>query len=367
MIRAGVFIGVDKTGDLQRLNDAAAGARRMHGWALDQGMTDLTHAKLITDADGQTVAPERIYDAIKELIDDPGVDQLVLYFAGHGVNINRGEQWLLTEAPVRASAAVNVAGSVELARYCGIQHVVVISDACRTAPEGIQAQNVRGLDVFPNEAASDRAKPVDLFFACFLGRTAAELKDPAVVAGNYTALYTSALLEALSGAHPDLLERATTPGDSSSYIRPRRLQSYLEQEIPRRVRAMRLQQKVNQNPDAIITSDESRLSRVEAPAGPRGRPMPEAHPPASPSLRSVTGRLVRSAVAGDPAVLDRELAQARTTPVAGAEQLARTVDRIATPFGPGRVEDPVRHQGPRRPHRGLPYAARHRRSAHARG
>ena len=213
MIRAGVFIGVDKTGNLQKLNDAADGARRMHEWAIKQGMADRTHAKLITDAGGNRVNPDLIYDATKELIDGPGVDQLILYFAGHGVNISRGEYWLLTDAPGNSNAAVNVQGSVELARYCGIQHVVIISDACRVAPEGIQAQSVRGSNVFPNDAASDRAKPVDQFFACLLGRTAVELKDPAIAAGNYSALYTTALLAALSGEVPDLLESGQSADD----------------------------------------------------------------------------------------------------------------------------------------------------------
>ncbi len=91
VIRAGIFIGVDKTGNLQQLSDAARGARRMYEWALTQGMADQTHAKLITDADNNKVDPDLIYDAIKEIIDGPGVDQLIVYFAGHGVNIHRTE------------------------------------------------------------------------------------------------------------------------------------------------------------------------------------------------------------------------------------------------------------------------------------
>ena len=151
MRRAGVFVGVDRTGQLQTLNDAAAGAERMHQWSLGQGMSDGSQAILLTDRGGKKVTPDMIFDAIKSMIDGPGVDQLLVYFAGHGVNINRSEHWLLSDAPVRTSAAVNVAGSVDLARYCGIPYVVFISDACRSAPEGIQAQNVRGVDVFPND------------------------------------------------------------------------------------------------------------------------------------------------------------------------------------------------------------------------
>ena len=283
MIRTGVFIGVDRTGQLQQLSDAAAGARRMYDWAVAQGMPPTTHAKLITDEGGARVDPDQIYDAIAAIVNGPGADQLLLYFAGHGVNISRNEYWLLTDAPVRTSAAVNVSGSVELARYCGIQHVVVISDACRVAPDGIQAQSVRGEEVFPNIGASDRAKPVDQFFACFLGKTAAELKDPTAAAGNYSALYTNAMLDALHGKRIEILEPSETAGDACRYVRPRALENWLEEEIPRRVKALKLEKKVNQNPDAIITSDKSWVARIEEVALRAAAAAPPPHPPPPPA------------------------------------------------------------------------------------
>jgi hypothetical protein len=335
MIRAGVFIGVDKTGGLQKLHDAADGARRMYEWALAQGITDQTHAKLITDVDGSKVDPDQIYDAIKEIIDGAGADQLIVYFAGHGVNISRSEQWLLTDAPVRTSAAVNVSGSVELARYCGIQHVVIISDACRVAPEGIQAQTVRGIDIFPNDGAGDRARPVDQFFACYLGRTAAEIKDPAVAASTYSALYTSALLDALKGSSVDALEPSDVVGENCHYVRPRKLEAYLEREIPSRVKKLKLLGKVNQNPDAIITSDGSWLSRIDVPIAQR-RARPTAVP--STDLRSISQQLVRAAVAGGPSELTTEIEQVRSASTAGGEQLVGSVEAIATPFGPDHFE-----------------------------
>src|SRR5262245_41488106 len=128
MVRAGIFIGVDKSGDLQKLNDAAAGAKSMYEWALKQGMADKTHAKLITDDDGKKVEPEAIADAVQDICGGAGVDQLIVYFAGHGINIH-GDRWLLSDAPVKSYAAVNLIGSVELARLCGVPHVVIISDA----------------------------------------------------------------------------------------------------------------------------------------------------------------------------------------------------------------------------------------------
>ena len=213
MVRAGIFIGVDKTGDLDKLQDAASGAKRMFEWAVKQGLPPETHARLITDADGSKIGPDQIYDAIEKIINDlhvkgPGLDQLIVYFAGHGVNINRSEHWLLSDAPVKPSAAVNVSGSVELARYCGIRHVVFISDACRVAPVGIQVQNVRGVDVFPNLGDGYRAKPVDQFYACLLGNTAAEIKDQKTAAQEYQALYTNVMLEALKGIYPEAWERS---------------------------------------------------------------------------------------------------------------------------------------------------------------
>jgi hypothetical protein len=333
MVRAGIFIGVNKTGNLQTLRDAASGAQRMHAWALSQGMTDGTHAKLITDTRYEKVHPDLIYDAIKELTDGPGVDQLFVYFAGHGVNINRSEQWLLTDAPVRTSAAVNVSGSVELARYCGIGHVVIISDACRVAPEGIQAQNVRGVDIFPNDAAGDRAKPVDQFYACVLGRTAAEIKDPALAASSFSAVYTNAVLDALSGARPDVLDASATAGDDALYVRPVKLQAYLERDVPARVRDMGLAAKVNQNPDAILTVHSNWLARLKPRAVHATRDRQSIAPARSPdTLRTVSDRLLCSAIEDGRKELNRELWKAKLVNVPGAEQLAGSVEQIATPW-----------------------------------
>lgn len=347
MIRAGVFIGVDQTGELHKLNDAAAGARRMYEWALKQGMADKTHAKLITDEGGAKVTPDRICDAINEVIDGPGADQLIVYYAGHGVHNMRSERWLLTDAPRNTGAAVNVAGSVEAARYCGgVQHVVIISDACRVAPAGIAAANVSGTEIFPNETVSDTATPVDQFFACGPGKAAVEVKDPKVAADNYNALYTGVLLEALDGSRPDVLEPAAEGGGQVYYVRTRRLESYLRREVPQRVKALNLQHKVNQNPDSIITSDQSWLSRLDVPVVPPGGiprgglppPPPPDTTPRGGNLRSISQEVVRSAAEGDRQTLRQQLEDAKYSPVAGADLFAETVERVEKPFGPDHFE-----------------------------
>jgi hypothetical protein len=353
MRRAGVFIGVDRTGQLQTLNDAAAGAERMHQWALGQGMSDGTQAVLLTDRGGKKVTPDMIFDAIKSVIDGPGVDHLLVYFAGHGVNINRSEHWLLSDAPVKGNAAVNVAGSVDQARYSGIPYVVFVSDACRTAPDGIQAQNVRGVDVFPNEAGSDRAQPVDQFFACRLGKTAAEVRDPAAAANGFLALYTTAFLDAISGQAPGLLEPSTEAGDMARYIKPARLRDYLDTEIPRRIVASNLVGRVNQSPDAIVLAHTNWLSRVDQAAevaavptrsSRRAQPgigmgAPAAAPamaPPPPAPGATMRELVRVAVTDSSTALTTAISSASAVP--GVAEMAATAAKVAAPFGPDRHE-----------------------------
>jgi hypothetical protein len=170
MQRAAVIIGVNKSGNLPVLQAAVASAREVEQWAVQQKFSDVT---VITD-EAAPVTLQRIKDAVKAVVDKGTVDQLLVYFSGHGVNIRYGEYWLLTDAPLDSQAAVNVDGSVTLARQAGIPHVVMVSDACRTAADGTQAQGVTG-EIFPNKPIIGPERAVDLFFATMLGAPALEL------------------------------------------------------------------------------------------------------------------------------------------------------------------------------------------------
>ncbi len=353
MARAGIFIGVDRTGGLQKLNDAAAGARRMYEWGVAQGL-DTGRSRLITDAGGAKVRPDDIQDAVEAAIAGAGVEQLIVYFAGHGVNINRSEQWLLSDAPERTSAAVNVAGSVELARYSGVPYVVFISDACRVAAEGIQAQNVRGVDIFPNEEGSERAQPVDQFFACVLGRTAAEIKDPAAAADSFEAIYTEVLLEALRGKNGDVLESAAD--GKRRYVKPAKLRDHLAKTVPQRIAARGLAARVNQSPDAIVTAHENWLASFaiegvrhaggEAPGDGDGFPgtggqLGVAPPPAAAQPREVTkalDRLMQVAMHRPASALNIEFENFLAQALPGAGEILSTTERVAAPFGPDHHE-----------------------------
>ncbi len=292
MSRAAVLIGVNRTGGLPVLNDAASGARSMERWALAQGLAP--RRVLVFTDEQQPVEIGAIKRAIRTLVDSGAIEQLIVYFAGHGVNIRYGEYWLLSDAPVDPSAAVNVEGSIVLARRSGIPHVVFISDACRTAAEGIQAQGVTGSEIFPNDPVPGPEQAVDVFFATTLGRPALEVKDPAAASASFHAVYTQALLDAVSGRLPAAVKEAERDGRRLQLVRPRPLKSCLLDELPRRLAALALPLAVDQVPDARITSDDDawlaqldslpaalEAARAAHPGGPGAAP--SAEPSAGPS------------------------------------------------------------------------------------
>src|SRR3954468_6139377 len=156
LTRAAVIIAVRNAGDLPELQAALDGAKAMQKWAKAHFESVVT----ITD-EKKPVTASQIKKAVGKIVDAGAYDQLLIYFAGHGVNLSYSEYWLLSKAPKDTQEAVNVAGSTILAKRCGIPPVGLISGACRTAPEGIRAQAVRGSEIFPNQAQPGTQKAVD--------------------------------------------------------------------------------------------------------------------------------------------------------------------------------------------------------------
>src|SRR5688572_3895265 len=112
MQRGAILIGVSKTGSLPELQAVERGVHAMQQWAAsqkDHGMNP-EHVKVITDAKGPITASD-ITKVVRELVNLRVLDQLVVYFAGHGVNNGYSEYWLLSDAPDDPQAAINVDGS----------------------------------------------------------------------------------------------------------------------------------------------------------------------------------------------------------------------------------------------------------------
>jgi hypothetical protein len=320
--RAALLIGVDKAGDLQPLQDAAAGARKMEEWARGQGIPTV---EVLTDEAGPVDIGD-VKRAIQRIIELGSVSHLLVYFAGHGVNANYSEMLLLSDAPGDPQAAINVRGTVELARDGGrIPYVVLISDACRTAATGIRFQRVKGSEIFRNDEVGGGSRTVDQFFACRLGSPANEVRaDPTA---SYRAIYTSTLLTALRG------DRPVVPADAR-YIRPRPLRDFLAREMERLINDDNLP--VDQEPDAVLASDD------DAWVGelPPGRPAPgrrSAAPPGPTQRVSPRARLTHSLLGplllGDVETF-RSLRGQAEAGHPSVSSFSRAVASDAEPFGP---------------------------------
>jgi hypothetical protein len=332
MKRAAVLIGVDRSGGgLPELHDAAAGAQRMAQWAQEQGLDPVT---VLTDERGGPVAVADIKRALKAITDPGTIDQLIVYFAGHGVNIGYAEYWLLSGAPDDPQEAVNVNGSVALAQQGSVRHVVFISDACRTAAAGIQGQAVTGSQIFPNTGSGGLEKPVDQFYACLLGRPAHEIADKDASAGDYTALYTEVLTAALWG---------DAQGEDG-YVRPRPLRTYLHDHVLERIKDKGMQFKLIQEPDARIASDpEAWLAKLaaHAPEPPEPEP-PEPEPPEPEAPQPDAGgrptgvltNLLTPMLAADTPGFEAAL----TAAVDAHPQIVRTIQANTQTFGPSHFE-----------------------------
>jgi hypothetical protein len=80
--RAAVVIGVNQAGDLPPLNGAVSGAAMVGDWLSKEGF----EVTLITDEDQQQrpVTRVQIFNAIRALVSRGTLEQLVIYFSGHG-------------------------------------------------------------------------------------------------------------------------------------------------------------------------------------------------------------------------------------------------------------------------------------------
>lgn len=250
-----VAIGVDKTASaFPRLNAASLGAQQMADWASQR---NISHT-LLTDQGDSKVRFADVYDAIHQFVQEGVYDQLIIYFSGHGVLIAPDcETWLLSGAPDNPNEAINVAGSIANARTCGIEHIVVYSDACRSIPSQWRSAMLTPGTVFPVHQPRAPAPEVDAFYATLPGNPAYEL-PPDQASEAYRGLLTSCLIKALDGQIADVIVDQQT----HRVVPARPLKLYLTQAIP--AEAAKVSIKLSQSPDARVESAlPKHLSQLE--------------------------------------------------------------------------------------------------------
>lgn len=249
MKRALVAIGVDKTASpiFQPLRAAAAGAKEVKRWSDAQGFD----STLLTDETG-SVSVSDVFNAINKYVAAAIYEQIIVYFSGHGVLLSPYvETWLLSGAIANPNEAINLVGSIQAARTCGIPHVVFISDACRSLPQNFMVGSISPGTVFPTLIPRPPRPNVDVFYAAMPGSVALEL-PPDQAISQYRGLFTDCMLKGLGGIPRTLIETVQGDAGVKHVVAPRPLQAYLEQAIPKAAAAVSI--KLKQEPDAQIES-----------------------------------------------------------------------------------------------------------------
>ena len=150
--RAAVVIGVDKVGDLPKLNAAASGARTVADWLQDEGF----EVKRFIDGQKPVVVGD-IKASIRALVERGTLEQLVIYFAGHGFIGLSSEFWLLSDARQDPDAAISLTEARDASRQLQHPqrrlHLGCVSLARR---QSTNARTCAGSVVFPNAAPTGR-------------------------------------------------------------------------------------------------------------------------------------------------------------------------------------------------------------------
>lgn len=241
--RCVISIGVDHVAGLPPLNAAAVGARRFADWA--RASQGIEHVWVFTDED-QSVGVAQVRKAIDSCIKRGDLDQLIVYFIGHGTHVAQQDLWLLSDALHDPNAAISVTSNEYLVRMSGIPQVVFISDTSRAADGAARA--MIGSTIFPNLAQSSASTAVDRFFAASMGEPAYQVKAGGDV-DEFDSVFTSVLLSALSGSEQTVL----TEHDGRQVITSRSLAGFLRKAVPERLAQMA--GSLRQVPQAIVESD----------------------------------------------------------------------------------------------------------------
>ncbi len=248
MKTAVVAIGVDVTGGLTRLQGAASGAEKFAKWADLQGM----HVVQLLDDTGP-ITLDRVVGTIEGIVNARTYQKLIIFFAGHGFLTGpQSELWLLSRAPDRPHEAINVELSRTNARYCGIPHVIFVSDACRSGGPSHRHRSVFGGSAFPTPANYNQTTEVDTFYATRPGDPANEYRDDAEATNNYRGIFTECLLNTLDGHVLGAVTEFEVRGESRWLIASRQVRDCMAREVPRR--AQQISIKIRQKPEGLVES-----------------------------------------------------------------------------------------------------------------
>jgi len=249
---AAVVVGVDKVGGgLPKLKAAASGAEDVADWLRRSDYK----VDLLTDRTGR-VERKAIFQAVTAFVETGAVERLVIYFGGHGFLNGPGDEfWVLSDAPLDASEAVNVSLSQHAARYLGIPEVVFISDACRVRAHTGVLGSIKGASIFPNVKPNHNITEIDFYYGTWPGDPA--LERDSVEAEGAHGLFTQELLQAHKSAPPEAILKV----GEREFVRSRWLKKVLLDRVDARAAAIAL--RLTQRPDIQIQTYDSYIAEHE--------------------------------------------------------------------------------------------------------
>lgn len=249
-VRAAIVIGIDQARDLPPLRAAVSGAEEVSSFLEQENFEVFKFTDLDETGRYRDVRAYQIADQIEELVNRGTLDQLVIYFAGHGTLSGASEYWLLSKASSQTSEAISTLETAHFARLAGIPNVVFISDACRSVSASFNFAMVTGQAIFPTPRNAPTGRvDVDQFFAALPGDPALEIPVSDSVE-RYEGIYTSAFLKAFREPDRDMIY---TLHDGTNVVPNRKLREFLVREVQARAQARSI--RLNQIPDAFVNSD----------------------------------------------------------------------------------------------------------------
>jgi hypothetical protein len=256
MSRLAIVIGVNKPKAPAALKGAVEDAKKFAAWIGKQGF----EVKPFTD-DGPPVTFASIFDEVERAVEARTYSQIVIYFAGHGLQNGGSEIWLLSGAPNNPNEAISVEVSVMAARESGLQSVVFISDACRSIPAGMQFSRVDGGSIFPNKPLDRNTRPeIDRVFATLPSLVAVEaaLADDKA---RREGIFTREFMRSFRDPPAALVEQVSENGQSIEVVTNRKLKELLRELVEDA--AFTEMPKAGQLPEFILESVQAYVGRVE--------------------------------------------------------------------------------------------------------
>ena len=247
-------VGVDRIQGLAELKGAASGAKEFARWLHEQAEDDVKiTVTVLTDAEKGEVTSRQVRDEAAKFIKKKAYDLLILYFAGHGLVKSGGdEQILLSRIEENHNdEAIDIVKTMRNARTCGIPHVMIISDACRSGTTyGGDFDEVSGQPVFPHGAlAGVTRSQVDLFYATEPSRKAKEYKG--------VGFFTEILLSVLRASPPEIQAHYPEVHSERRVVPSNLLADYVEKKMQEIGRAR--DPDLDQVPDLMSGSHQPRF------------------------------------------------------------------------------------------------------------